>query len=124
MQRITRILWLFLFLLGVFPGASSHAAITVVSYLRLGEGDPGAANGVTATNTVDSVGTNNLTVAGTAWYTNDVAATAASHTGSSLSVNFTNGAYAISSLILTNVDNFGVECWVKPMAIGTGVVIV
>jgi alpha-tubulin suppressor-like RCC1 family protein len=125
MQRLPRFnILLFLFVLSVFPGASSHAAVTVLNYWRLGESDPGATNGVTATNTVDSVGTNNLTFTGTPWYTNDVAATALSHTASSLSVNFTNGAYATNSLILTNVDNFGVECWVKPMALGIGQVIV
>lgn len=125
MQRNPRrCLWLFLFFLQIFSGTSSRAAITVVSYWRLGENDPGATNGVTATNTVDIAGTNNLQFHGTAQYTNDVAAIAANHTGSSLSINFTNGAYAINPLILTNVDNFGVECWVKPMALGSGQVIV
>jgi hypothetical protein len=100
-----------------------HASINVVSYWRLGENDPGAADGVAATNTIDSVGTNNLTFTGTAQYSSNVDARAASHAGSTLSVNFTNGAYATNVFVSTNLDNFGIECWVKPTALGGGQVI-
>ncbi len=99
------------------------AAINVVSYWRLGENDPGAASGVTATTAVDSAGTKNLKFQGNARYTNDVATTAASHTGSSLSVNFTNSAYATNTVVSTATDNFGIECWAKPTAFGGGQVI-
>lgn len=117
MKRNPRLhLWLFLFLLYGFAGASSRATITVVSYWRLGENDPGAAPGVTATNTVDSAGTNNLAFVGSARYANDVAASAAIHTGSSLSINFTNGAYATNAIVSAAINNFGIECWVKPTA--------
>jgi hypothetical protein len=80
----------------------------------MGENDPGAAPGVSVTNTVDIAGTNNLRFRGPARYTNDVAAIAASRTGSSFAINFTNGAYATNAVVSTATDNFGIECWVKP----------
>src|ERR1041385_9212238 len=97
-----------------FQIVPSHAAITVVSYWRLGEGDPGAVVGGTVTNGTDSAGANNLSFQGNAHYANDVAIAAASHAASSLSVNFPNGAYATRPIVSTASDNFGVECWVKP----------
>ncbi|HWD92130.1 MAG TPA: LamG-like jellyroll fold domain-containing protein [Verrucomicrobiae bacterium] len=107
----------------MFPGGSSYAAINVQSYWRLGENDPGAAVGVTATNTTDSVGTMNLQFYGNASYANDVAPTAVTHAGSSLSVNFTNSAYATNAIISTATDNFGIECWVKPTIPGMNEII-
>jgi hypothetical protein len=101
-----------------------QATVNTAAYWRLGENDPGAMPGVTVTSTIDSAGTNNLTFeGGAAEYANDVAATAASHTGSSLSINFANGAYATNVIMATNVDNFGIECWAKPTALGGGQVI-
>jgi DNA-binding beta-propeller fold protein YncE len=94
-----------------------------VSYLRLGEGDPGAVVGATATNTIDSAGPNNLRIQGNARYTSDVAPAAATSAASSLSVNFTNSAYAANTIVSTATDNFGIECWVKPTALGGGQVI-
>jgi len=102
----------------------SHATVTTVAWYRLGEGDPGAAVGATATNTIDSAGAKNLTFQGNAHYANDVTPIAAGHAGSSLSINFTSGAYATRSVVSTATDNFGVECWVKPTALGGGQVIV
>lgn len=99
-----------------------QATINTVAYWRMGESDTGAANGVTATNTIDSVGTNNLTFAGSAQYTNDVAAGAATDTGSTLSVNFANSAYATCSVVSIATNNFGIECWVKPTALGSQVI--
>ena len=116
-------LWLFLLLLFAFSGASSHAAVTVLNYWRLGENDPGAAAGATATNTTDSAGSVNLQFQGNASYASDVASAAANHTGSSLSVNFTNAAYATNAIVSTATDNFGIECWVKPTALGGGQII-
>jgi alpha-tubulin suppressor-like RCC1 family protein len=114
---ITAIAWL------LFQTVPLHAAINLVSYWRLGEADPGASARVTATNATDSLGANNLKVHGNASYTNDVAPAAATKTGSSLSVNFTNSAYATNAIVSTNRDNFGIECWVKPTALGGGQVI-
>jgi hypothetical protein len=79
----------------------SRAAINVVSYWRLGESDPGATAGATATNTTASVGGTNLKFQGNASYANDVAATAATRPGSLLSVNFTNSAYATNAIVST-----------------------
>jgi len=110
---IAAIAWL------VFQTVPLHAAINVVSYWRMGESDPGAAAGVAVANTIDSAGTNNLTVQGAALYASDVAATATYHTGSSLSVNFANGAFATNAIVSTATYNFGIECWVKPTALGT-----
>src|SRR5207244_1394333 len=73
------------FVLQVVP---LHATINVVSYWRMGESDPFAAPGAIATNTIDSSGYATLEFRGNARYASDVAATAASHAGSSVSVNF------------------------------------
>lgn len=124
MRRISPLSpWFLLVLLQAFSGASSHAVVTVVSYWRLGETDPGASTGLAVTNTVDVVGGMNLEVQGKAQYTNDVASSAARHTGSTLSVSFDNSAYATTSIVSTATDNFGIECWVKPTALGGGQVI-
>jgi autotransporter-associated beta strand protein len=102
---------------------TSRATINVVSYWRLGESDAGTAAGAAATNTTDSVGATNLRFQGNARYANDVAATAATHVGSLLSVNFTNSAYAPNAIVSTAQDNFGIECWAKPTAPGGGQII-
>jgi hypothetical protein len=39
-----------------------------------------------------------------------VATAAAIFTGSSRSVNFTDGAYATNAIVLMATDNFGLEC--------------
>jgi autotransporter-associated beta strand protein len=101
----------------------SRAAINVVSYWRLGESDPGATAGAAAASTTDIVGGMNLTFQGNARYASDVAATAANRIASLLSVNFTNSAYAITPIVSTATDNFGIECWAKPTALGGGQVI-
>lgn len=114
---IIALAWLFLQTVPV------HATVNVVSYWRLGESDPTAAPGATATNTIDSAGYTTLQFRGNARYASDVAATAASHAGSSVSINFTNGAYATNRIVSTATDNFGIECWVKPTTSGVGEVI-
>jgi autotransporter-associated beta strand protein len=113
---------LFITFLAAAP-RSSLAAINVVSYWRLGESDPGAAAGAIASNTTDLVGGMNLKFQGNARYANDVGATAATRPGSILSVNFTNSAYATNAVVSTATDNFGIECWAKPTALGGGQVI-
>ena len=39
------------------------------------------------------------------------------------SINFTNSAYATNAIVSTAQDNFGIECWAKPTAMGGGQVI-
>jgi hypothetical protein len=93
--------------------------VTTLLWYRLGENDPGAANGVAATNTIDNAGAHPLPVFGQASYTSDVAYSASSHVASSLSMRFTNSAYALTnSVASTLTDNFGIECWVKPVNAG------
>lgn len=102
----------------------ARAVVTTLLWYRLGENDPGANPGIAATNTIDTTGTNPLPVFGQATYSSDVADSASAHVGSSLSMQFTNSAYALSSgpaLSLTN--NFGIECWVKPVSSSSSQVI-
>src|SRR5262245_21873376 len=68
----------------------ANAAINVVSYWRMGENDPGAANGTAATNAVDLIGARPLTFHGTASYSNDVPATDEAP-ATTLSVNLSPG---------------------------------
>jgi autotransporter-associated beta strand protein len=122
--RIALLLKCFLTLFFVADAAqTSSAAINVVSYWRLGESDPAAAAGATTTNTTDLVGGMNLKLQGNARYAYDVASTAQTSIGSVMSVNFTNLAYAITPIVSTAQDNFGIECWAKPTALGGGQVI-
>lgn len=106
------------FILGLVIASmfNARASIFVLNYWHLGESDPGAISGGLATNFFDSAGAENLTVQGAATYTNDVDATAAARTGSSLSTVFTNGALAVGPSVTTLTDDFGIECWVKPGA--------
>jgi hypothetical protein len=90
----------------------------------LGEIDPSATAGATATTASDLVGSHNLTFHGPATYSTDVAVSAHTHAGSSLSVNFASGSYATNTIVSTTVDNFGIECWVKPTTVTNGQVIV
>ena len=91
------------------------AAVTVRNHYRMGESDPGAANGGTNPTTRDTVGTNHLTTAGGPTYSNDVGFETAARTGSALSMNFpSGGSRSASGALLANVtDNFGLELWVK-----------
>lgn len=105
--------------------ASAPGSIAIAGYWRMGDGDPGATAGMAATNLIDATGAHNLAINGPASYSTDVSADAWNHRSSLLSVNFTNGAYATSAIVTNYVDNFGIECWVKPTAqLGTGQVIV
>lgn len=94
----------------------ARAVVDTLLWYRMGENDPGAAPGVTATNTFDNTGSHPLQVFGPATYSSDVAYSASTHVASSLSMEFTNSAYAAagSSPAASLTDNFGVECWVKP----------
>lgn len=89
--------------------AGAHGAITVVANFHLGETDPGAAAGSPGNATTEnSAGITDPTALGvTPVYT---AATGVS--GSSLSMDFTNGGYSSAPLITTN-NNWGIEAWVQ-----------
>ena len=103
---------------------TGSAAVTVVSYWRIGEFDPGASPGTTAPYAMDaSAGSHHLKITGPAYYSNDVAVAALAHVSSSLSLNFASGAFASNSIVSTATDNFGIECWVKPAAVTAGQVI-
>ncbi len=117
---------IFLVLACVFGTARpAPAAINVLSYWRMGENDSAAASGAACTGTVDSVGGNNLTFFGSAFYSNNVAVSAFAETGSSLSVNFsTPGTYGLADGVISEAqDNFGVEAWVNPAVLGGNQVI-
>ncbi|HEV2692411.1 MAG TPA: LamG domain-containing protein [Verrucomicrobiae bacterium] len=97
---------------------SVNATITVVNYWHLGENDPGAVSGGHCFTTVDSVAGHILTntTAGGFYpvYTNGLSPAAVNAAGSTLGLSYTNGQYG-TALVATNlIDNFGIECWVKP----------
>jgi hypothetical protein len=95
---------------------SVHATVTNVAWYRLGENDPGAFSGREVTNvTYNLVSTNHLNPYGFPSYTNNVSTNAAAQLGSSLAVHF-NGfsQYFSNAVFTTDIDNFGVEAWVKP----------
>jgi hypothetical protein len=74
---------------------TTSAAVTVASYWRIGEFDPGASPGTTAPTAMDtSVGAHHLKIMGPAYYSNDVAIAALTHVSSFLSLNFASGAFA------------------------------
>ena len=104
-----------------------EAAVTVVDYWHMGEGDPGAASGGYATNTLDAVGGRTLTNQPAAGvypiYTNNVSSPTAFFTGSSLSEFYSGGQYARGNVIPNLTTNFGVELWVNPTAASGGAVI-
>jgi hypothetical protein len=96
---------------------SARAIVTTVLWYRLGENDPGASPGLVTTNTMDNSGTRPLPVFGQATYSSDVAYSASTRVASSLSMQFTNSAYALSGSPASSLtDNFGIECWVKPVS--------
>jgi hypothetical protein len=90
------------------------AARADVLYYKCGEADPGAANGVTATNSLDSAGINNLILFGGPVYSSDHAPDG---TGSSLSLQFNGGNYGLASAFV--VTNFTADVWVEPTSDST-----
>jgi len=109
-----RLNFLLLLLASLLATASARATVTTVAYWHLGENDPNAADGVTATNSVEVVGGDTLTFSGAATYTANVAVSATAATGSSLAVQLTNAAYGTAAVIPNLTNNFGLECWVNP----------
>ena len=91
----------------------AQATVTTLSYWRMGENDPGVANGP-ATSTTDPTGGRTMNLQGSVAYTNNVSATAAAHTGSAWCVYFAGTGYGTNALVTTATDNFGMECWVNP----------
>jgi Concanavalin A-like lectin/glucanases superfamily/FG-GAP-like repeat len=106
------------------PLSTAHASVTNVVWYRLGENDPGAANGVTATSTTDLMGFENLQQFGSPAYINNISTVASTNVGSSLAVRF-NGInqfqYLSNGVVSTAVDNFGIEAWVFPENITPGI---
>jgi hypothetical protein len=101
---------------GLLFTLTARASITPLAWYHLGEADSGViTNGAVATNTVDSVGTNDLTLLNGPTYATNVAATASAQTGSTSGLAF-NGANqrGIGTLLTTKTNNFGLELWVKP----------
>jgi autotransporter-associated beta strand protein len=94
----------------------AHAVITVSNHWRMGENDPGAANGLALFSTADTVGGNTLYLPGAPFWRGNVSSVAANNVGSFLGVDFFGpGLYgSISNVISSAVDNFGLEFWVKP----------
>src|SRR5262245_23198603 len=92
------------------PGV--RAAITVNNYWRMGENDPGASTGGSASNTVDNVGGTTLFLSGNPLWQPVVASSASTNTGSGTCIDFsTNGTYGTNAVISSIVDNFGLELW-------------
>src|SRR5579863_7231125 len=103
---------------------SAHAVVNVLDYWRLGENDPGAANGAQATNFVDVVAGNDMPVTGSATYSSDVSAQASSHVFGALSAAFSNGAQAATFSVSDETVDFGIEAWIKPASVTTGQAII
>jgi hypothetical protein len=95
--------------------ANLAQAITVDSYYRMGEGDPGAVDGAAAPVFYDSSGHGYSTVAygGAPTYTASVCASAAAATGSSLAVDFGTSTVYVDwhAGAYQTTDNFGIEGW-------------
>ena len=91
-----------------------RSSVTNIAYWRMGENDPGAANGVTNFVTVNALG-DPMALRSNAVYSANVAVRA----NSTLALQFTTGRYATNQPAFTVTDNFGLELWVKPDATNT-----
>ena len=91
-----------------------RSSVTNIAYWRMGENDPGAADGVTNTVTTNLFG-GVLSLESNAVYSANVAALA----NSTLALQFTTGRYATNASVVPGTDNFGLELWVKPDATNT-----
>jgi hypothetical protein len=93
-----------------------HATVTNVAWYRLGENDPGAANGLTVnSNAVDLLGLHPLTRAGVPQYTSATDPVPAGQLGSSLAVSFSGSNQSYSNAVFSTArNNFGLEAWVQP----------
>src|SRR5690349_11325966 len=86
-----------------FATLASRAAVTNVAWYRLGENDPGAAHGLTPTNSIDLVSNRVLTFSGGPLYDNGIASSAALHAGSSLGVRFSGTNWGTNAVVSTLV---------------------
>lgn len=102
----------------LLPVFAAHAVVTTVAQYRLGENDPGAANGAPGANpTVAAVGGVNLPRFGNPVYSNSVPDVASSL---SMLFNGTDARYVAGSVLTTASDNFGIEAWVRSTGSTTG----
>lgn len=110
-----------------------NTPLAPVAWWHMGEADPGASSGGSATLTQDSVGSNNMTVYNGCSYSSDVGAAAAVNADSSLSIDFpgnaanwatSNSPYARAAAPNTGSNNFGVELWLKVLAVSDAVILI
>ena len=93
---------------------SARATVTPVSWWRLGENDPGAANGATAATTTNLLG-GVMKLIGGPDYTTNVSSAAAGDVGSTLALNLPgNNSYGTNAHFAALTNNFGIELWVNP----------
>ena len=76
----------------------------------MGENDPGAADGVSATTATNQLG-GGLTLPQGALFSADVPNNTL---GSTLGLRLNPGQYGVNPVVTTATDNFGLELWVKP----------
>src|SRR5215469_15633796 len=97
-----------------FMALPLHATVSTVAYWRMGEHDVPSLFGLAGTLT-DETGNFPLAVAGQVEYSTDVSATASNDLGSTVSAYFLGGAFATNNIVSTATNDFGIECWVKPV---------
>jgi hypothetical protein len=98
-------------------GGLAQAEVVAAGYYRLGEADSGAVDGGTVGTTVDSSANARDLSGAAATYSSDVAPSAATATGSNMSVVLSGAAAFQASPPLTDAtDNFGIEGWFKRTA--------
>ena len=103
--------------------SGARAAVTNVAWYRLGENDPGAANGQVVTNvTAELLGTRPLLQFGSPRYTNAISTLASNRVESSLAIKFngTSQWLQTNALLSTAVNNFGIEAWVRAANVNPG----
>jgi hypothetical protein len=113
------VLALLAFAATLFVGGLAQATVITAGYYHLGEADPGAVVGGPIGTLTDSSGNARDLTGGTAVYSSDVAASAVTAVGSTMSVAYagTSGAGTMNSPPLTDAtDNFGIEGWFKRTA--------
>ncbi len=94
-------------------GGGSTTVETVVGEWRLGEDDAGAADGGAGNAATTGIGGGgDLARSGSPAYSSTAAA------GSTLSMQFDAGSAYTGASPLTATDNAGMECWVRPSALG------
>jgi len=94
-------------LLILLSGMLAQAAVTPIRFYHLGENDPGVGHAVVATNSLDSVSTNVLTLTGSPKYW---AHAAPGNTNSAYSILFSVGDQGTAAVV-TNTDNVCLEVW-------------